>query len=85
MSSMEHIVPPEDRSEWDRPDYLFPTYEDDGLLCRLDDEIYERPVGSPGSGDGGAPVEAEDPPVEVAGGESILRDEDFRKSITSGH
>uniref|UniRef100_T1PI39 C2H2 type zinc-finger (2 copies) n=1 Tax=Musca domestica TaxID=7370 RepID=T1PI39_MUSDO len=25
------------RKQWDKPEYFFPTYEDDGLLCTLDD------------------------------------------------
>jgi len=37
MNKTNHLRPPEDVSEWDRPDFLFPVYEDDGLLCRLED------------------------------------------------
>ena len=52
---------------------------------RLDDDIYESPAGSPGSG--GAPVQSEDPPEDVGevAKNSILGDEQFRRSITSGH
>ncbi len=79
-------------------DFLFPTYENDTFLCRLDDDIYDAkggrsPIGpsksgpaSPSPASAAAPVEAE----EIEGAEellknSILRDDDFRRSITSGH
>lgn len=26
------------KKQWDQPEYFFPTYEDDGVLCLLDDE-----------------------------------------------
>ncbi|XP_059225216.1 zinc finger protein 277 [Stomoxys calcitrans] len=29
------------RKQWDKPEYFFPTFEDDGLLCTLDDNPNE--------------------------------------------
>lgn len=76
MDSSEHCHPPEDNSEWDRPDFLFPTYEDDNLLCSLDDEIYDKDNNANDN-----LVESEE--LEDLVKDSLLRDEKFRRSITS--
>lgn len=36
-----HYDLPADRSIWDQPTYFFPTFEDDSLLCSLEDEEEE--------------------------------------------
>jgi len=36
-----HYDLPADRSVWDQPTYFFPTFEDDSLLCSLEDEEEE--------------------------------------------
>ncbi|XP_078272820.1 zinc finger protein 277 isoform X2 [Rhinoraja longicauda] len=37
MTETNHIVALLDRSAWDQPQYYFPTYENDALLCTLSD------------------------------------------------
>ena len=38
MKKESHMKLPEDKSEWDQSQYLFPTYENDILLSYLPDE-----------------------------------------------
>ncbi len=38
MKNEGHMKLPEDKSEWDQSQYLFPTYENDILLSYLPDE-----------------------------------------------
>ena len=38
MKTESHIKLPDDKSEWDQSQYLFPTYENDTLLSYLPDE-----------------------------------------------
>ncbi|XP_072341404.1 zinc finger protein 277 isoform X2 [Scyliorhinus torazame] len=37
MTETNHIMSLLDRSDWDQPQYYFPTYENDALLCSLSD------------------------------------------------
>jgi len=80
-----HMNPPQDDSEWNQSQYLFPTYENDNLLCLLEDV-------ATGGGGGGvssiraaaaedeAPVIAEEININQ---ESILFEEEFRNSLLS--
>ncbi len=81
MGKSDHCRAPEDSAEWDRPDFLFPTYEDDNLLCKLDDDLYEQQSQAGAAN----PVESEDVPLKEIIQDSVLNDEKFRRSITSGH
>ena len=38
MEDLDHARVPDDRDEWDQPQYFFPTYENDNLLLFLDDD-----------------------------------------------
>ena len=38
MKSESHLKPPEEREEWDTPQFYFPTYENDNFLCLIEDE-----------------------------------------------
>ncbi|KAL9972759.1 hypothetical protein ACROYT_G019124 [Oculina patagonica] len=38
MKKAQHFSLPEDRTTWDQPQYFFPTYENDSLLCSLEDD-----------------------------------------------
>lgn len=38
MTEAQHFALPEDRTVWDQPQYFFPTYENDALLCGLEDD-----------------------------------------------
>lgn len=38
MTTESHFSLPPDQSIWNQPQYLFPTYENDGLLCVLDSD-----------------------------------------------
>ena len=42
MKTESHMKLPEDKSEWDQSQYLFPTYENDTLLSYLPDEGKQR-------------------------------------------
>ena len=74
---------PEDQSEWDTPEYFFPTYENDNLLHYLE----EVGTGSSAAGKGSVgnaagntaevPVYAEE--FEI--GDSVLLDQQYRESI----
>ncbi|XP_053572696.1 zinc finger protein 277 [Bombina bombina] len=37
MEETKHLIIPPERSLWDQPQYFFPTYENDSLLCTLSD------------------------------------------------
>lgn len=41
MTETNHLVALLDRSAWDQPQYYFPTYENDALLCTLSDSESE--------------------------------------------
>lgn len=41
LFSERHYCLPEDRTIWDQPGYFFPTFEDDSLLCALQDDCEE--------------------------------------------
>ena len=76
MSSAGHLKLPENsKDSWDQPTYFFPTYENDNLLCFLDDEVYDSEAVKP-------PIEAEEIPVETVQ-ESILKEKEFRDSIST--
>jgi len=74
---------PGDVTVWDQPQYYFPTYENDNLLCGLE-ELMGGDTDDTGfcSEDsvGGVPVLSEDFPVK----ESILVQEDLRRSLLPG-
>lgn len=57
----------DDRKKWDLPEYFFPTYEDDGFLCSLDDTELddETCVGAVESGDSTIIVHSEDTKVSI--------------------
>ncbi|XP_052779243.1 zinc finger protein 277-like [Mya arenaria] len=59
-----------DTSEWDQPQYFFPTYENDNLLCQLEDD---EACGSHGN----ETVIAEDTPTLS----SVLAEEGLRQEI----
>jgi len=67
-------------SEWNQSQYLFPTYENDNLLCLLEDA-------TGGSGSAGANCKEDSPtiiPEDVSiDKESLLFEEDFRNSLLS--
>ncbi|XP_005999634.1 zinc finger protein 277 isoform X1 [Latimeria chalumnae] len=44
MAETEHIMSLPDRSIWDQPQYYFPTYENDTLLCALSDSESDSAV-----------------------------------------
>ncbi|KAH9505106.1 hypothetical protein Btru_059561 [Bulinus truncatus] len=68
----DHLRKVPDSSVWDQPQYFFPTYEDDTLLCQLDDDD------DGASGDAlGVTVIAEDIPVS----DTILSDQKLRKDL----
>ena len=67
----DHMKVPEDTSEWDQPDYYFPTFENDNLLHRLDDDVYESKEEPP--------VQSEDLPKELE--DSVLSQEELRNAI----
>ncbi|XP_078454979.1 zinc finger protein 277 isoform X2 [Lampetra planeri] len=59
MADVGHMATLPDRGEWDQPQYYFPTYENDTLLCGLpDSEDDDDERGGPGD----VPVIAEDRP-----------------------
>ena len=59
--------------------YFFPTYENDNLLCQLEDDDNDQEVSRDGSTSchGNVTVIAEDNPVE----ETILTDERLRREL----
>ncbi|CAL1530995.1 unnamed protein product [Lymnaea stagnalis] len=68
----EHIKKVPDATVWDQPQYFFPTYEDDSLLCHLDDDD----DGAAGDAQG-VTVIAEDIPVP----DTILKDQKLRRDL----
>jgi len=38
MEKQKHFMLPEEQTLWDQPQYFFPTYENDALLCSLEDD-----------------------------------------------
>lgn len=90
MAADDHLKPPEDKSEWDHSQYLFPTYENDNLLCSLEDSVCTSSSSANAAASTAieaiddeeseeAPVIAEDIDIK----ESILFEEEFRKSLLS--
>ncbi len=71
MNVEDHLRPPEDKAEWDQPQYFFSTYENDTLLYSLEDDENSR------SEEVGVPVIAQDIGLK----ESILFEEDCRKAL----
>ncbi|KAK3102972.1 hypothetical protein FSP39_015396 [Pinctada imbricata] len=75
MHQLGHITEIPDISVWDQPQYFFPTYENDNLLCQLDDtaddgcDVIDH--------HGNLRVIAEDFPVV----ETILSEESVRKNV----
>ncbi|XP_055882944.1 zinc finger protein 277-like [Biomphalaria glabrata] len=69
----EHLKKVPDAAVWDQPQYFFPTYEDDTLLCQLDDDD------DGASGDAlGVTVIAEDITIP----ETILHDQKLIRDLT---
>ncbi|KAJ8302312.1 hypothetical protein KUTeg_021299 [Tegillarca granosa] len=82
MHQEKHTDAIPDTAVWDQPQYFFPTYENDNLLCQLEDnsDTDEQFQDSDLSGcHGNISVIAEDNPVT----ESILAEESIRKEILS--
>jgi len=78
LESEAHMKVPEDAaSTWDKADYYFPTYENDELLYRLDDELFGKDE------EDEAPVEGEDA-TELKLEESVLNDPGLVASIIPG-
>ena len=84
-SLLEHMTwtshhAPGSPTDWDQPQYYFPTYENDNLLCGLEDrdsEDIESLQDSPTIPF--PPVQAEDFPQPVES--SILQDDEVRRSL----
>lgn len=74
MHSQQHVDRFPEPSVWDQPQYFFPTYENDNLLCQLDDDEEDEVAG------GRNQVIAEDLPSL----NTILAQESVRKDILSG-
>jgi len=74
---------PGSSADWDQPQYYFPTYENDNLLCGLEEAEADRESEDTGfysdSSSSFPPVMPEDipPPVES----SILQDDEIRRSL----
>jgi hypothetical protein len=79
MSWSNHYEP--SPKDWDQPQFYFPTYENDNLLCVLEEEGDEEDQGfcSDGSGAAAPPVL----PEEVAAGlqQSVLMEAALRNSL----
>lgn len=78
-----HYVPTSS-SDWDQPQYYFPTYENDNLLCGLETELEDRDsedtgIYSDSSSGVFPPVLPEDIPAPVI--DSILQQEEVRRSL----
>lgn len=89
MKAEEHMKTPEEREEWDQPQYFFPTYENDNFLFCLedDDDDDQQDEGLPRSmknnkGDEEPPVIPEEIPVEK---DSILFKDEFRRELMPKH
>ena len=74
---------PGSSADWDQPQYYFPTYENDNLLCGLEeaeaDKESEEMGFSSDSSSSFPPVMPEDFPQPVAS--SILQDDEVRRSL----
>ncbi len=44
LEATGHIKELPSKEHWDQPEYLFSTFEDDTLLCLLNDDAYEDNV-----------------------------------------
>ncbi|KAI0221928.1 zinc finger protein 277 [Lamellibrachia satsuma] len=79
MQSSGHLGQVLDTTLWDQPQYYFPTYEDDNLLCVLDVDDDENCETRPQESDHNREtvVIAEDVPVH----DSILAQKDIRMKI----
>ncbi|XP_032810190.1 zinc finger protein 277 isoform X3 [Petromyzon marinus] len=62
MADVGHMATLPDRGEWDQPQYYFPTYENDTLLCGLPDSEDDNDDDDERVGPGDVPVIAEDRP-----------------------
>ncbi|XP_048863323.1 zinc finger protein 277 isoform X2 [Brienomyrus brachyistius] len=70
MRDAAHAMTLPPQSTWDQPQYYFPTYENDGLLCALSDSDGES---DPASWSADVPVISEDvPTLEALGQNSVL-------------
>ncbi|XP_072027665.1 zinc finger protein 277-like [Amphiura filiformis] len=58
MTTTKHIKQLPNKTEWDQPQYFFPTYENDNLLCALDEDDDDDKIGDESS----TPIIAEDAP-----------------------
>jgi len=86
---LEHMtwgnhMEPSSSTDWDQPQYYFPTYENDNLLCGLEDLNKDgSSIDTDDTGfcsedsQGGVTIVPEEFPV----GESILAQEEFRRSL----
>lgn len=79
MHEKGHTAVIPDISTWDQPQYFFPTYENDNLLCHIEDDDSDQQIKADGTvcSHSNVTVIAEDIPVE----ETILLDENLRKEI----
>ncbi|XP_060079200.1 zinc finger protein 277-like [Ylistrum balloti] len=73
-----NLIP--DVAIWDQPQYFFPTYENDNLLCQLQDDEEDQTAGNVTCCQGNVTVIAEDVP-DV--GQTILSEERVRRDIIS--
>ncbi|XP_071810089.1 zinc finger protein 277-like [Asterias amurensis] len=73
MTSLGHMTQLPSRDDWDQPQYFFPTYENDSLLCELEDDENEDAGQSEKT-----PIIAEDAPVPT---DSILSDQNILKGL----
>merc|ERR1712029_148289 len=83
MKALGHHVP-QHVTDWDQPQYYFPTYENDNLLCGLEDDDREsEDTGFQSDTSAGSgifpPVQPEDIPDQVK--RSILQNDEVRKSL----
>ena len=74
MTWSSHITPGS-QADWDQPQYYFPTYENDNLLCGLEDVEKE----SEDIINNFPPVQPEDIPQPLQC--SILQDDEVRRSL----
>nr|XP_022299535.1 zinc finger protein 277-like isoform X2 [Crassostrea virginica] len=79
MHTQQHVDKLPESSAWDQPQYFFPTYENDNLLCQLEDDDNDVEDDTEGAS-GRSQVIAEDLPYL----NTILAHESVRKEILSG-
>ncbi|XP_022099400.1 zinc finger protein 277-like [Acanthaster planci] len=77
MTSQGHMTDLPDKQDWDQPQYFFPTYENDTLLYKLEDDDEDGIDDEPGRA-GKTPVIAEDTPIARS---SILRDHNVLRGL----